>query len=715
MSISSRNSAPAPRAAISSAARQQLELAQTLQQNGRPIEALSRYDAALAAAPDYPAALHLSALLLSEIGRSGEAVTRIERLLSLDDTDADSLSNAGLIYHAAGRHGDAIDALERAVVLDAASSGAWVNLASVRILLDQPIAGEAAARRALAIKSSTGGWYNLALSLSAQGRSTDALAALDQFCTRHGVDAREVGVAGLRAQLLIARGQRDDAYAVLDAAIAYSDQPRLRLERARLADARRDERTAINDYGVVLRSQYDETIHETALSEVVFMLKHWAAWEGLPELLEEFRLRVESHVPRGDASSLTPFSFLSDRSTRAEQRHAAEAWSRRFRTVAPSSRPLSTGRLRIGYLSADLHDHATGILAAGLFERHDRDRFEVFAYSTGHDDGSAMRKRLVAAFDRFVDARGWDVARIAEAIDADAIDILVDLKGHSEHASTGVMALRPAPIAVSYLGYPGTMGAPFIDYLIGDRLVTPLAEASDYSETLVHLPDSYQITDDRRAIADAPTRADLGLPDDAVVLCCFNATYKINEDVVRAWASILNFVPHAVLWLQVRGDHKPTRARLRMNLSALGVTPDRVVFADQRPHAEYLAQYRCADLFLDTWPYNAHTTASDALWAGCPVLTRRGDTFAGRVAESVLVAAGLEDLVMPDRASYIQTAVALSNDRARLAVLKERVASTVRSSPLFDTEATTRAIEAAFVEMAAQHRAGRRDPIVLPG
>ncbi len=275
------------------------------------------------------------------------------------------------------------------------------------------------------------------------------------------------------------------------------------------------------------------------------------------------------------------------------------------------------------------------------------------------------------------------------------------------------MAMRPAPIAVSYLGYPGTTGATFVDYLIGDRIVTPLAHAKDYTETLVHLPHCYQVNDDRRTIAAPPTRADVGLPDEAVVLCCFNQTYKINEDVVDVWADILRRAPRTVLWLLARAGEDGVPGRLVAQFAARGIAPDRLVFARHRPHAEYLALYRLADLFVDTWPYNAHTTASDALWAGCPVLTIAGETFAGRVAASLLTAVGLATNIAPDRANYVSLAVAWAGDPARLAAMRRQLETSVRSSPLFDTAATTRAIEAAYVEMAEQFKANRRAPILL--
>ena len=412
---------------------------------------------------------------------------------------------------------------------------------------------------------------------------------------------------------------------------------------------------------------------------------------------------------------LSPFALLAEPSTRAEQRRCAEAWVATTAppvAVAPPAAPHdpSGGRLRIGYLSADLHAHATAALIAGVVERHDRARFAVAAYSTGPDDGSPMRARLRAAFDRFVDVRELPAAELAARIRSDRIDVLVDLKGHTDDASTTVLALRAAPVQVSWLGYPGTLGAPYVDYVIGDAVVTPLDEAADYSEAIVQLPHSYQPNDDRgRAIGAAPSRAELGLPDDGVVFACFNALWKINPEVLDRWAAILRAVPRGVLWLLAR-DADPAIENLRREAQARGLDPARLVFAARRANAEYLGLYRRADLFLDTWPYGAHTTASDALWVGCPVVTWRGQTFASRVAASLCVAAGLPQLVCDDAAHYCDVAIALANDAPERARLRGYLETAARTSPLFDTARFTRALEEAFVRMATQARAGSRAP-----
>jgi predicted O-linked N-acetylglucosamine transferase (SPINDLY family) len=452
-----------------------------------------------------------------------------------------------------------------------------------------------------------------------------------------------------------------------------------------------------------------EPRHGAALSQLLFLRKCLADWRDLDELRGRFRAGVAERRPL-----LSPFCLLSEPSSRAEQRRCAETWVASVAPPRPADPPprvaAGTARLRVGYLSADFHTHATAFLTAGVFEVHDRSRFEIAGYSTGPDDGSPMRARLEAAFGGLVDARGWPPQRLAARISSDRIDILVDLKGHTASAPTAVLALRPAPVQVSWLGYPGTTGAPYIDYLIGDAIVTPFAHAGDYSETLVQLPHAYQPNDRARPIAQSPRRDALGLPAAATVYCCFNSAYKFNPGYFAALARIAAALPDSVLWFLARGHDDPAGANLRREAARRGIDPARVVFALARPNAEYLALYRCADAFLDTWPYNGHTTVSDALWAGCPVVALLGDTFAGRVAASLLTAVGLPETIAPDVDGYVATAIALGRDRAMGARLRAQLEGAGRASPLFDTVATTRALERAYVEMAAQSRAGRREP-----
>ena len=292
----------------------------------------------------------------------------------------------------------------------------------------------------------------------------------------------------------------------------------------------------------------------------------------------------------------------------------------------------------------------------------------------------------------------------------DRLDILVDLKGHTEGAPTRVLAQRPAPVQVHWLGYPGTTGAPYIDYLIGDATVSPFEHSADYTETLVHLPHSYQPNDRTRPIAESVPREELGLPTETLVYCCFNNPYKFSPEYFDALARIAKAVPDSVLWFLARGANDPAIENLRDEAVRREIASRRVIFATVRPNAEYLALYRHADVFLDTWPYNGHTTVSDALWAGCPVVALLGDTFAGRVAASLLTAVGLPESIAPAVDGYVERAIALGRDRERRAALHAHLAGPGHTSPLFDTLATTRALEAAYIEMAAQHRAGVKKP-----
>jgi protein O-GlcNAc transferase len=362
-------------------------------------------------------------------------------------------------------------------------------------------------------------------------------------------------------------------------------------------------------------------------------------WSGYHE--DEARVRTGVGAQALPAAA---FRLLGFASTLGEQFAYARRVAARLAipdsAVLSSTPPRAKERIRLGYLSANFHAHPVASLIAGLIEHHDRGRFEVIAYGFDTDDGSAMRCRLVAAFDRFVDISQRPDRDAARLIHADAVDILVDLHGYTPDCRAKILAYRPAPIQVNYLGYPGTMGADFIDYIIADRVVLPPEDQAFFSEQVVYLPDCYQPNDDRREIAErTPTRGECGLPERDFVFCCFNNNYKITPDFFDIWMRLLRSVPDSVLWLYEA--NLLVKANLAREAEARGVAPGRLVFAPKLGPAEHLARQRLADLFLDTLPYNAHTTASDALWVGLPVLTCTGNTFAGRVATSLLRAIGL--------------------------------------------------------------------------
>jgi predicted O-linked N-acetylglucosamine transferase (SPINDLY family) len=406
-----------------------------------------------------------------------------------------------------------------------------------------------------------------------------------------------------------------------------------------------------------------------------------------------------------------PFYLFSTPASASDQLTCAQRWIAPIRpppeAVFEHEVSVRRQRIRLGYLSGDFHQHATAQLMAELFELHDRDRFEVFAYSYGPDDESPMRARLVRAFDRFVDVRALAHREAAQRIHADEVDILIDLKGYTHHARPAIPAHRPAPVQVSYLGYPATMGADFIDYVIVDPIVVPTSQQPFFSEKLVHLPASYQVNDRRREAAKAATsRQDWGLPDGRLVFCSFNNAYKITPAFFDIWMRVLGAVPGSVLWLLEANELM--KGNLRLQAEKRGVDAKRLIFAPRVAPAQHLARQRHADLFLDTLPCNAHTTASDALWAGLPVLTCCGDTFAGRVAASLLTAVGLGELIAPSLEEYERSALALARDPQRLVALRQKLADNRDSSALFDPVKLTGNIEAAYARMWQTRLCGER-------
>ncbi len=363
------------------------------------------------------------------------------------------------------------------------------------------------------------------------------------------------------------------------------------------------------------------------------------------------------------------------------------------------------GRIRVGYFSADFHDHATLYLMSGLARCHDRARFEISAYSYGATRSGEMRERLAADVDRFVDVREMPDRKVAALAREHGLDIAIDLKGYTQHARSGMFALRPAPVQINYLGYPGTMGADFMDYILADPVVIPAAERPFYSEKVIYLPHSYQPNDDARRIAETrTTRADFGLPERGFVFCCFNNNYKIRRREFDIWMRLLARVEGSVLWL-LRSNEWAER-NLRREAEARGIAGDRLVFAAPLPHDEHLARQRHADLFVDTFHYNAHTTASDALWGGLPVVTLAGRQFAARVAASLLTAVGLPELIAGTEDAYEALILDLATDAGRLAALREKLARNRLEQPLFDTERYTRDFEKALEIAWERYRAG---------
>jgi predicted O-linked N-acetylglucosamine transferase (SPINDLY family) len=429
--------------------------------------------------------------------------------------------------------------------------------------------------------------------------------------------------------------------------------------------------------------------------------KHACDWAGYGE----------AEATAREEAGTQAFKLLTISSSPEEQLACARRMAARLAVpeplmMLPCARQRPAGRIRLGYVSANFKPHADASLIPGLIEQHDRRDFEIIGYSAGPDDGSQIRARLSSAFDRFVDIFKTSNRDAARLVHDDNIDILIDLNGFTRDTRMAILAYRPAPIQVTYLGFPATTGADFIDYIIVDRFVVPKDQQPFFSERLVHLPDCYQCNDDNRAISErTPSRAECGLPEESFVFCCFNKASKLTPGFFDIWMRLLGAVPGSVLWLL--DDNPWAKANLARETAARGVAPERIVFAPRVPPLDHLARHRLADLFLDTLPYNAHTTASDALWAGLPLVTCAGETFAGRVAGSLLRAIGLPELVTSSPAEYEALALRLACDGDLLAGLRARLARNKWTHPLFDTERFARNLEAAYRQMCETWRAGR--------
>ncbi len=503
------------------------------------------------------------------------------------------------------------------------------------------------------------------------------------------------------AELWNNRGAGQAAMQQLDAALAsftralelQPDFQRATANRAHALFQLQRYAEAIGDFEHILCANPD---YPYALGNLAFCKVQCADWRDLDGLCA----RITAGL-RAGKRVVTPALATALLTSPSEQLSAMQIVARdRF----PHAPPMWRGeryhhdRIRVAYVSSDFHAHATAVLMAGVFENHNRKRFETIAVSFGPDDASPMRTRLKRGFERFIEAGTGNDAQTATLIRQAEIDIAVDLKGYTSHARPAIFSFRPAPVQVNYLGFPATMGAEFIDYVLADRVTIPDTDEQWFSEKVVRLPDCYQPNDrTREAGGKGLTRTEAGLPENGFVYCCFNNSFKILPQVFDVWMRLLRENPGSVLWLLA--DNPDAVANLKREAAQRDVDPVRLVFAPRCGLSEHLARHRLADLFLDTLPYNAHTTASDSLWTGLPLLTCIGSSFAGRVAASVLNAAGLPELVTTTLRDYETLALSLAREPARLAALRAKLAHNRDTCPLFDVARFTRHLEAAYTQM----------------
>jgi protein O-GlcNAc transferase len=637
-----------------------------LQSLGRLSEALESYDHALALRPSYAEAANNRGTALQALKRLEQALESYERALRYRPDFADALSNRGNALQALGRQDEALDSLDRALKVRPDFTDAHYNRGNVLQALGRLDDAVASYDRALALKpDDAAAWNNRGSALQKLRRLNAALEAYDRALQLDPNYAAAWNNRGNALQELMCPAEAQDCYAralALDPAREYC-------------------------YGAWLHTK--------------MKVCDWNGLEGdIAELIEK--------IGNG-ARATMPFPVLALSDSLPLQRRAAEIWVQDEHPARPSRAPIArrerSAKIRIGYYSADFFNHATAYLIAELFERHDRDRFELHAFSFGPDSDDEWRTRIRAAADRFIDVRRATDREIALQSREREIDIAIDLKGLTQHNRLGIFALRAAPIQVAYLGYPGTSGAEYIDYLIADRVVIPEGSRQQYSEKVAWLPNSYQVNDRKRPIAaTAVSREALGLPRAGFVYCCFNSSYKITPETFDGWMRIVGQVEGSVLWLLE--DNPAANLNLRKEAQIRGVDGDRLIFAKRLPAAEHLARHRAADLFLDTFPCNAHTTASDALWAGLPLVTLLGESFAGRVAASLLAAIGIPELVTATHAQYEAAAIDLARNPARLARIRERLTESRLTAPLFDTQLFARHIEDAYVQMYERFQSG---------
>ena len=667
---------------------------------GQLDEAAAAYRSALTHAPGYAEAHNNLGLVYAQQGRTDDAIACFRRALELDPRQVQARNNLGNALMTVGRRDEAVACYEKVLSIKPDFVDACINLGTFRV--EQGLFSDAQVLFERALQLAPGSFdahRNLGRLQRVQGRRAEALVhyrrALEldpnqaESCNELGTAYRESGDFG-QAEMYYRKALALDPNHV---------QAHFNLAETLKVQGRLDEAAALDERILTFKADYFPV-----LGSLVHVRQHTCAWDGIEKLWE--RLRHEAIGKAG--AGISPFSILSQPTSPDEQLACARAWA--AQELAPlaasrsrlgfdfSGRLRPSGKLRIGYLSWDFHKHATSYLIAELFEIHDRNRFEIHAYSYGPDDGSAIRARIRGACDRFTDVADRSYVAASQAIYNDAVDILVDLKGYTQGSRSQIMALRPAPIQVNWLGYPGTMGTDCIDYIIADPFIIPEAMERYYSEKVVRLPDCYQVNDRRREISDRiPTREECGLPAQGLVFCCFNLAYKILPDVFGRWMRIMQAVPDSVLWLLEANQWAV--GNLRRAAAAKGVAPERLVFAPRQPLAEHLARYRLADLALDTFPYTSHTTASDALWAGCPLVTCSGETFASRVAGSILVNAGMRELVTASFEEYEHLVLDLAASPARLRDLRRKLEENRDTCPLFDTPRFARNLERAYEEM----------------
>jgi protein O-GlcNAc transferase len=665
--------------------------AMELWQRGERLRAESEIAALLRDSPDDSVALRSLAEIYAGSGRARESIGLWRRLSQSSPADAGVLRHLAQALLADGSTAEAIDALREAIALEPGNARAYNNLGLAQLRSGDTAGAVESLNGAVAADPSYAlGFMNLGLARQKLGQAEGARASFER-------------AVQLDPHLSQARIHLSDLLRATDAAAARRERDRaLESHAVNLMTVRRHD-DAIAAWTQLIDGGADIPYSEGTRFHCLLHCCDWLRYE-------ETASRLQAQVLAGRRVDL-PFSFfVHSHSPQAQLECARTFIADRHPPAAdgpPADSPPGGGRIKVAYLSFDFHEHATAYLIAGLFERHDRERFEVTALSYGRHDGSRMRARLEHSVEHFVDVSRLSDREVAEWLQHHGIHIAVDLKGLTGGARTGIFARRGAPLQINFLGYPGTMGAEYMDYIIADAHVIPDDDQKHYAEKVLYLPQCYQPNDSQRPLpARERTRMEYGLPETGFVFCCFNNLYKITPGIFEVWMGLLREAEGSSLWL-LEGTPAAIR-NIHAHAARRGIAPERIVFAPHIALAQHLARYRHADLFLDTLPCNAHTTASDALWMGVPVLTVTGETFAGRVATSLLHAVGLPHQCMRSIADYAVQAMRLASTPSELSALKEHLERGRTAFPLFDTARYCRQLEAAYQEIWARHARGER-------
>jgi predicted O-linked N-acetylglucosamine transferase (SPINDLY family) len=671
-----------------------------LQRLNRLDEALLAFDAALAVRPDSLEALVNRGGVLWALKRHEEALANAERVVTLKPGLAEGWNNQGSVLQALERFDEALTSFDRAVALKANYTEAWKNRGAVLTFLRRYDEALQATDKALEGAPNNPEMLGRRADLLAfLNRPEESAAAYERYLTLKPEDANAWYARGFALNLL---NRLPEALACFDKAVGFvPGNLAMRESRGSLLFVLERFEEAARDYQMLLAGDAPPS---WVAGYLAVCHLHCCDWRTL----DSERAAVSAGIKAGQFA-LDPTGNALLAQSLEEQLQCARIWARE--KYPPPPERLWNGeiyphqRIRIAYLSADFRAHATAFLMAGIFEHHDKARFETIAFSYSDDDKSAMRSRLENSFGRFVDVRDKSDAQVAQMMRDMEIDIAVDLKGYTAQSRPGILSYRPAPVQAHYLGFPGTMGTECIDYLIADPIVIPEAHRDAYMEKIAYLPDTYQCNDSKRRVAGrVPSLIEVGLPATGFVFCCFNNNHKITPEMFGVWMRLLATVEGSVLWLLK--DNDAATVNLRAHAAAQGIAAERLVFAGRTDPASHLARQALADLFLDTLPYNAHTTASDALWVGLPILTLAGPTFAGRVAASVLHAAGLPELATHSLGEYEALALALARDPARLGAIKTKLRRNRADCALFDTARMTRNLEAAYIQMWLRYQRG---------